>query len=43
MVRSPCSKGLTVRISTVPARPWPLKEGDGVLYTTTPLISSEGY
>src|SRR5690606_36698530 len=30
-------------MSTVPDRPWPTRPASGVLYTVTPLISSDGY
>ena len=30
-------------MSSVPDRPWPTRPASGVLYTVTPLISSDGY
>ena len=35
--------GRTVCMSTVPDRPWPTRPASGVLYTVTPLTSSDGY
>ena len=41
--RSRSDSGLMVFRSTVPDRPWPTRDASDVLYTVTPLISSDGY